>query len=165
MKQKNFVKVILCLLLSCVLIAAAWVMTGCETEEKNAAETTTAATAAATQGGTTAATTAASEETTDPVVGQGQTAFVFEVVHLSGDTKRFTVKTDKTVVGEALLDAGLITGEDSQYGLYVKTVDGETLDYDTHKKYWAFYVNGAYAAKGVDSTEIDPTAVYSFRAE
>ena len=160
MKQKNFAKVILCLLLSCVLIAAAWVMTGCETEEKTA-ETTTAATTEAVQGGTTAAV----EETTDPVVGQGQTTFVFEVVHLSGDTKRFTVKTDKTVVGEALIETGLISGEDGQYGLYVKTVDGETLDYDTHKKYWAFYVNGSYAVKGVDSTEIDPTAVYSFRAE
>lgn len=50
-----------------------------------------------------------------------------------------------TTVGKALLDQGVIAGEDSSYGLYVKTVNGTTLDYDTDGMYWAFYINGEYA--------------------
>ena len=59
----------------------------------------------------------------------------------------------------------LIAGEDSEYGLYVKTVNGVTVDYDTDGKYWAFYVDGEYAATGVDSTDITAGATYTFKAE
>lgn len=118
------------------------------------------------QGGeeiTTAATTVEAPE--GNVVGEGQTSFTFEVKHLDGSTKSFTVKTDAKTVGEALVGVGLIAGEDGAYGLYVKTVDGETLDWDTHQKYWAFYENGAMASKGVDGTDIVAGAIYAFRAE
>ncbi len=111
-------------------------------------------------------TTAATQTSVEPVtVGEGQTSFSFEVTHLDGTVKAFTVKTDVEMVGQALTDTGLIAGEAGPYGLYVKTVDGETLDYDTHKKYWAFYENGSLAMKGVDSTPIAPGVSYAFRAE
>ena len=119
-----------------------------------------------TEGGeetTTAATTVEAPE--NNVVGEGQTSFTFEVKHLDGSAKIFTVKTDAKTVGEALVNAGLIAGEDGPYGLYVKTVDGETLDYDTHKKYWAFYENGTMSMTGVDKTDVVAGAVYAFRAE
>ena len=99
------------------------------------------------------------------VLGEGSAGFVFKVVTASGETKTFTVKTDKDTVGEALIDEGLIAGEDGPYGLYVKTVDGETLDYDTDGKYWAFYVDGSYAATGVDVTKIEAGKEYCFKAE
>ena len=60
---------------------------------------------------------------------------------------------------------GLGAGEDSEYGLYVKTVNGVTVDYDQDGKYWAFYVDGEYAATGVDSTDITAGATYTFKAE
>ena len=66
--------------------------------------------------------------------------------------------------GAFLLNEGIIAGEDGQFGLYVKTVDGETLDYDTDGKYWAFYINGEYAMTGVDSAPIKDGEVYSFVA-
>ena len=91
--------------------------------------------------------------------------FTFTVVHNNGEEKSFTITSTKKTVGEALIDEGLIAGEDSQYGLYVKTVDGETLDYDTDGKYWAFYANGEYAMAGVDTTNIVDGAAYSFKAE
>ena len=81
---------------------------------------------------------------------------------LDGKTTKFLVKTDKTIVGEALLEVGLITGEEGPYGLMVSAVNGDTADYNKDKAYWAFYVNGDYATKGVDQTEIDPTATYAF---
>ena len=91
--------------------------------------------------------------------------FTFEVVHLDGTTKTFEVKTYKAMVGDALVEKNYIAGENSTYGLYVKTVDGETLDYDKDGAYWAFYVNGEYAPTGVDSTKIEAGKVYTFKAE
>ena len=40
-----------------------------------------------------------------------------------------------------------------------------TVDYDQDGKYWAFYVDGEYAATGVDSTDITAGATYTFKAE
>lgn len=98
-------------------------------------------------------------------IGEGAKSFLFEVVDQDGGTASFQVSTDADTVGAALLDAGLVAGEDSAYGLYVKTVNGVTLDYDTDGMYWAFYVDGEYASTGVDQTEIIDGATYSFRAE
>ena len=55
---------------------------------------------------------------------------------------------DRVPVLLALLALDLIAGEDSQYGLYVKTVNGITADYDTDGSYWAFYIDGEYAQTG-----------------
>ena len=56
----------------------------------------------------------------------------------------------------------MIAGEESTYGLYVKTVNGLTVEYENGGKYWAFYVNGQYAPKGVDQTKINTSDIYSF---
>ena len=98
-------------------------------------------------------------------VGEGAKQFSFTVVDVNGKSTEFIIKTDKSTVGEALQEVKLIDGEDSQYGLYVKTVNGITLDYDKDGKYWAFYENGKYAAAGVDKTEISEDTEYAFKAE
>lgn len=110
-------------------------------------------------------TTAASEAATPIEIGEGATAFTFEITHMDGSQKTYAVKTDAQTVGEALVSLGLIAGEDGAYGLYVKTVDGETVDWDTHQKYWAFYENGAMAMNGVDKTNVVAGATYAFRVE
>lgn len=97
--------------------------------------------------------------------GEGETMFLFNVVDPDGKESRFEIHTDEKTVGAALLSLGLIAGEDSEYGLYVKTVNGVTVDYDQDGKYWAFYVDGEYAATGVDSTDITAGATYTFKAE
>ena len=99
------------------------------------------------------------------VVGEGQTSFGFTVTHKDGKQKEFVVETDKKTVGEALIDAELISGDDGDYGLYVKTVDGETLDFDTDGYYWSFLINGEYAQTGVDMTDIEDGKTYEFKAE
>ena len=98
-------------------------------------------------------------------IGEGAKSFTMEVVDKDGGKVTFTVKTDADTVGKALLDQGVIAGEDSSYGLYVKTGNGITLDYDTDGMYWAFYINGEYAQTGVDATGVENGAVYAFRAE
>ena len=59
----------------------------------------------------------------------------------------------------------MIEGEDGPYGLYVKTVNGITADYDKDGLYWAFYVDDAYAISGVDKTAIAEGGHYAFKGE
>ncbi|MBQ8514616.1 MAG: DUF4430 domain-containing protein [Ruminococcus sp.] len=99
------------------------------------------------------------------VLGEGETEFTFLVVDAEGNETGYEIHTDEAVVGDALQELELIAGDESEYGLYVKTVDGITLDYDTDGKYWAFYVDGEYAVSGVDTTDVTEGAVYSFKAE
>ncbi len=98
------------------------------------------------------------------VKGEGETVFTFEVTDQENNFTQFEIHTNQTLVGEALQELGLIAGEEGQYGLYVKTVNGITLDYEKDGMYWAFYENGQYAAAGVDKTTIDTGTIYSFKA-
>lgn len=99
------------------------------------------------------------------VLGEGSTQFTFTVVDKEGTETLFEIHTDKETVGAALLELGLIDGDEGEYGLYVKKVNGITADYDTDGVYWAFYVNGEYALTGVDTTAITEGDSYSFKIE
>lgn len=100
-----------------------------------------------------------------PVLGEGETVFMFSVFDLEGRETAFEIHTDETHVGAALLELGLITGDMGDFGLYVKTVNGIAADYDVDKTYWAFYINGEYAMSGVDTTEIAAGSSYAFKVE
>lgn len=145
--NKFSMKKLLSILLCIALIAALALSTvGCSKND-NAAPATTA------------------EASGTVSMGEGETMFLFNVVDPEGKESHFEIHTDEKTVGAALLSLGLIAGEDSDYGLYVKTVNGVTVDYDQDGKYWAFYVDGEYAATGVDSTDITAGATYTFKAE
>ena len=98
-------------------------------------------------------------------VGEGKISFFFSAYDIEGNETKFQVNTDQATVGEALQELGLIDGSDEAYGLYVTTVNGLTVDYSEDGYYWAFYVDGEYAMKGVDQTEITEGLSYSFKAE
>ena len=93
---------------------------------------------------------------------ESKTEFKFTVKYQDGKEESFDIKTDKKTVGEALLDEGLISGSDSEYGLLVDTVNGVRADYTKDNAYWAFFINGEYANTGVSSTDIEAGAEYSF---
>lgn len=95
-------------------------------------------------------------------IGEGANSFTFTVTLEDGSKTVFFVKTDETVVGKALLSLGLIEGENGDYGLYVKSVDGTRADYEKDGAYWAFYENGEMAMSGVDTTEITEGGNYGF---
>lgn len=99
------------------------------------------------------------------ILGKGNTSFNFTVADIDGNETKFEINTDKKTVGDALLELNLIAGDKGPYGLYVKTVNGISIDYDKDGAYWAFYVDGKYAQAGVDSTEIKNGESYSFKAE
>ena len=145
-KKKNVTSWLLCMML---IVAMAFVTVGCS-EKK---ESTPTKEPVATQG------------TKDNVLGEGKTKFSFTVVDKDGEETEFEINTDKETVGDALMELDLLAGEDGQYGLYVKTVNGITADYDVDQTYWAFYVNGEYATAGVESTKVEAGAKYSFKVE
>lgn len=103
--------------------------------------------------------------TNGETIGDGGTDFPLAITDKDGEKIEITIKTDEDTVGEALVNLGLIAGEESDYGLYVKTVNGVLLDYDQDGMYWAFYVDGAYATSGVDQTAIEDGVSYEFKAE
>lgn len=150
MRRTRILKLLSCIL-CIVLIAAMALMTGC-----NATPNPDAVSSAVTD-------TVSKVEVTN--VGEGDTQFDFTVIDKDGKETSFKVSTNKTTVGEALLEVGLIEGDIEQYGLYVKAVNGITLDFNTDGLYWAFYVNGEYAMSGVDTTEIKSGETYTFKAD
>ena len=90
--------------------------------------------------------------TEDTELGEGAKTVKIEV-KAGEKSVVFTVKTDEAVLGDALIAHGLIDGEEGQYGLYIKKVNGITADYDVDGHYWGFYKNGEYMMTGVDMTE------------
>lgn len=150
MRFKNNTRITSCLLCVMLIVAMAFTAMGCNTNTPAGNTQTTAGTEA---------------DANTTVLGEGQTTFGFVVVDKDGNETRFEIHTDKETVGDALLELELISGEVGDYGLYVKTVNGITADYDVDQTYWAFYINGEYAMSGVDSTTIENDAVYSFKVE
>ena len=106
-------------------------------------------------------------ETEDGVteLGEGKATFNFSVVDKDGNETKYLIHTDAETVGAALMEHGLIEGEESEYGLYVKKVNGILADYDVDKTYWAFYINGEYAMSGVDKTPVAEGESYMFKVE
>ena len=142
--KKSYMKKWLCVIGCIVLIAAlALTTTGCGSKEVPE----------------TAPQAAATDVT---VMGEGATVFQFSVVDLEGKETKFEIHTDETTVGAALMQLGLIEGEEGPYGLYVMKVNGIAAIYEEDGSYWAFYENGQYGLTGVDLTDIDPSVAYSF---
>ena len=90
--------------------------------------------------------------TEDTELGKGSKT-VKVVVGAEGKKITFTIHTDETILGDALLAHELVEGEDGDFGLYIKKVNGMLADYDVDQTYWGFYQNGEYMMTGVDMTE------------
>ena len=99
------------------------------------------------------------------VACSAKTSFTVVTTDLNRKETTHKIKTDAATVGEALVEEGLIKGHDTEYGLYVDEVNGIALDWDKDGKYWAFYINGEYAQTGVDTTNVEDGAVYTFKPE
>ncbi len=112
-------------------------------------------------------------ETTAPIapggavteLGEGSKSFELTILDKEGVTHAYLIRTDAEMVGQALIELELIDGEEGQYGMYIKSVLGQVLDYETDQMYWAFYVGGEYALTGVDQTPIQADTAYMLKAE
>lgn len=94
-------------------------------------------------------------------LGEGEKQFTFTVTFEDATMNVYEISTDATTVGDALVELDLIDGDDSEYGMYVTTVAGVTLNWDTDAAYWAFYIDGEMAMSGVDTTDIVEGSIYT----
>lgn len=88
-----------------------------------------------------------------PVAQVGAKSIVLEVVHGDETSKEFKIQTDAENLRGALEQESLIEGSDSEYGLFVETVDGETANMD-NQEWWCFTKGGETLMTGVDDTMI-----------
>lgn len=87
----------------------------------------------------------------------GSKSVTIEVVNKAQETTSYTVKTDAEYLRQAMEETEGLTfsGTESEYGMMVETVNGETADYNTDGAYWAFYVNGDYCNYGIDTQPVE----------
>ena len=95
----------------------------------------------------------------DTSFGEGAKTVTVKVI-VEGKSVTFTIKTDAETLGEALLAHNLIAGDQGDFGLYIKYVNGIRADYDLDKRYWNFTKNGEYMMTGVDGTAIADGEAY-----
>ena len=166
--KKNVLKKLWSIVLATMLVAAISVCAvGCGNTEAPAADTADAeeeSGVSADQIGAEVSYT--TEAITDGAeFGEGDKSFTLEVTGEDANVISCVVYTNASTVGEALTELNLIDGDDSEYGLYVKSVNNMTYSYETDGKYWAFYVDGEYAVNGVDDTKITDGSTYAFKVE
>lgn len=152
-KMKKISSVLIALLIAVLLC-----FTSCADNTKESPDTDTSTTAAA-DGTAIDGIWASATYTEDKSFGEGEKTITVKVT-AEERSVTFTIKTDKEILGDALLEHGIVEGENGPYGLYVKKVNGMTADYDIDSSYWSFNINGEAAATGVDGEKISDGASY-----
>lgn len=92
-------------------------------------------------------------------LGEGDTTYYLRVTAEDLDIT-FTVHTDETVLGRSLRKTGIVSGDESTYGLYIKVVNGVRADYEKDGAYWGVKIDGEDSMVGVDDIEIEEGKTY-----
>lgn len=96
-----------------------------------------------------------------PGAVKGTKHITVTVEHLEGQEKNFIINTDEEYLRGALEQEGLVSGNETEFGLYVLTVDGETAD-ESKQQWWGYTANGEFAEYGVDEQPIADGDVFVF---
>ena len=140
-------------------------MTACGNGESSSSETASSAVSSEVSSEAVSSEAVSSEVASSEAAGEEETAgsktITLTVVHGDGTSNDITVSTDAENLRDALEAEGIIAGEDSSYGMFVQTVDGETAD-DGQQEWWCLTKGGEMWNYGVDDTEIADGDVYEF---
>ena len=98
-------------------------------------------------------------QVTAPKGTAGDKAYTLTVVDAEGNETVHELQTDEEMLGAALLKEGLIEGDDSEYGLFVNTVDGITANAD-NQEWWCLTKGGEMWNYGADATELSDGDTY-----
>lgn len=96
---------------------------------------------------------------TRPDTTEGAKALSIVVVHGDGTEANFEIHTDAEYLDEALMENEIASGSDSDYGLYITTVDGETAD-DSQQQWWCITKGGEMLMTGASETPIADGETY-----
>ncbi len=75
------------------------------------------------------------------------------IVHGDGSEEVFELETAEETLGRALVEDGIVEDNQSTYGLYMLTVDGETVE-ESNQEWWCITKDGESVMTGADETEI-----------
>ncbi len=89
---------------------------------------------------------------TRPETQDGIKTITIQMIYDDVDTT-VTIRTDAKYLRGALEEENLIAGDESEFGLFVKTVNGRTAD-DAKQEWWNFTKDGETLMTGVDTTVI-----------
>lgn len=88
-----------------------------------------------------------------PKAMEGNKTITIFIDHFDGEDKTLTIKTDADYLRGVLEQEGLVEGTDSDFGLYITAVDGETAD-ESKQQWWGYTKSGEYVETGADQTVI-----------
>ena len=106
---------------------------------------------------------AAGSEAASSQAEEGKVKAEFTVTNAEGESQTFTLEvTDGEKLGDALVEAGLISQEEADAG-FVTTVNGETADWDKDKAWWCLNdASGEMTSVGVADIELHDGDSYAF---
>lgn len=88
---------------------------------------------------------------------EGSKSVTIEVINSAEESTKYELKTDAQFLQQAMDEADGLTyeGTDSEYGLMINTINGETADFAANGAYWSFYVNGEYCNYGIAEQPVE----------
>ncbi len=145
---------------SSIIIIGTPFLTGCSGSQKPSNESET----------TTESSVSEASQSTDSEEKKEEKNITLKVVDNEGKVSEYDEKTDaeylREVMDELSDDADFTySGSESQYGLYIDTINGVRADYDNDGAYWAIYVNGNYANYGIDSQPVSDGDTFELKYE
>ena len=90
---------------------------------------------------------------TKPDTQSGSKQITVSVIFADSTEKTHEISTDAEYLRGALEEKNLISGDESEFGLFVTTVDGVTVD-SSKEEWWCFTKGGESLMSGVDTTPI-----------
>jgi hypothetical protein len=102
-----------------------------------------------------------------PKAQKGAKSITLTVVDDQGAATVYEADTDAEYLSEVFdeIDGLTVEGSESEYGLYIETVNGLTADYSKDGAYWSIYVNGEYGQYGADSQPVADGDEFSLNYE
>ena len=90
---------------------------------------------------------------TRPETNVGDKTITVEIISADGTSKEFEINTDAEFLRGALEEKDLVAGDESEFGLFVKTVDGYTAN-EANQEWWCFTKGGEQLFTGIDTRPI-----------
>jgi hypothetical protein len=90
-----------------------------------------------------------------PETQEGDKTITVTIVKAEGAERSFDINTDAEYLRAAIdeFDPALLQGSESEYGLFMQTVDGVTAD-DGAQEWWCLTKDGGEVFTGIDATPI-----------
>ncbi len=90
---------------------------------------------------------------TRPEVNEGTKTVTVEVIHKDKSTNEFVCQTSAENLETVLLDAKIVEDNQTDWGLYIITADGETVNED-NQEWWCITKDGETLTTGATDTMV-----------